>query len=289
MKRNKAFEYVEAMVLANLKKGLAPWKKTWDADPVNFYTRNHYHGINLWILGLASAEQNVRSVWTTYLQAQQAGNPITHAAQGKGVTIVHSNWLFDEDLDMMKWHGLSFHTVFSVDFQQSPPPVEDTDALKPVPRVAQDVIDNMQNRPEIKTIYSSSYYLPAVDFINVPEVKHFDTAEDWVTTMFHELAHSTGHPSRLNRFDKGFLMPSKSEYAQEELIAEFAAAFLCATCDITQTIDNSSAYISGWKKPIEANPNCLIEAISRGQAAANYILGPDQAEEPTNEKEQHVS
>ena len=93
-------------------------------------------------------------------------------------------------------------------------------------------------------------------------------------STFHELAHSTGHQTRLNRDSLETPAPFGSEiYSREELVAEFGAAFLCAHAGIDNTLANSAAYINGWSKALRADKRLVISAANQGQKAANYIAG----------------
>lgn len=108
----------------------------------------------------------------------------------------------------------------------------------------------------------------------VPSLTKSVSAEGYYNTLFHELAHSTGHTSRLNRKElmehDGF---GKSNYAKEELTAEMTAAYLCAVTGIGQpTIANSAAYIENWLKALKNDKSLIIMAASQAQKAADYIL-----------------
>jgi hypothetical protein len=75
----------------------------------------------------------------------------------------------------------------------------------------------------------------------------------------HELSHSAGHPSRLNRQINNVF--GSSAYVLEELCAECAAAFLCAECGISQaTIDDSASYIDSWIRQLKGNPKLFVQA-----------------------------
>ena len=103
----------------------------------------------------------------------------------------------------------------------------------------------------------------------------FNGADEFYSTLFHELSHSTGHESRLNRhgMETGVAPFGSETYSREELVAEFANAFLCTESGITNTIPNSSAYIGGWAKAIKRDKKLVVSAASLGQKAADYILG----------------
>jgi antirestriction protein ArdC len=110
--------------------------------------------------------------------------------------------------------------------------------------------------------------------VNVPEIRRFESSEEFYATTFHELAHSTGHSSRLDRFTENRSVYCGHSYDYEELVAEMAATFLCSHCGIEQTVENSVAYLSGWAKFLKENrKSTLFGAATKAQAAMNYILG----------------
>jgi len=103
--------------------------------------------------------------------------------------------------------------------------------------------------------------------------------------LFHELTHSTGHESRLNRKgvsgSDGQWSPFGSQsYSQEELVAEMGAAFLCGQVGIVErTIDNSAAYIKSWLERLKDDRKLVIYAAAQAQKAADFILRRQPAEE----------
>ncbi len=106
-----------------------------------------------------------------------------------------------------------------------------------------------------------AYYRPDNDSIHLPGRNSFDSAGEYYSTLFHELSHSTGHESRLNRQTLTEVVPFGSEtYSKEELVAEFGAAFLCAHSGIENTVNNSAAYIGGWLKKLRSDPKLAVLA-----------------------------
>jgi antirestriction protein ArdC len=120
----------------------------------------------------------------------------------------------------------------------------------------------------------------------MPDLKYFDSGQDYYSTLFHELTHATGHPSRLNR---GSIADNSSfgseDYGEEELVAEFGAAFLCCETGINneRTDQNTAAYIAGWKQQIKANSKLVAMAASRAQKAVDFILAKPEHEEEVQE------
>ena len=153
-------------------------------------------------------------------------------------------------------------------------------AIAPTPTVepisaAQAIVDGMPNPPRIDHDGGDrAYYVPTMDSIHMPAVNDFHGAGEYHATLFHELSHSTGHATLLNRhgLETGIAPFGSAVYSKEELAAEFGAAFLCATAGIDNTLDNSASYINGWSKALQADKRLVITAASQGQKAADYII-----------------
>lgn len=114
----------------------------------------------------------------------------------------------------------------------------------------------------------------------------FESEEAFYATLFHELAHSTGHSSRLNRgLDTAPAPFGSPDYSKEELVAEMASAFLCGHTGIDPaTIDNAAAYLQGWISRLRDDKRLIIQAGGKAQRATDLILGripPSDAAETT--------
>jgi antirestriction protein ArdC len=116
-----------------------------------------------------------------------------------------------------------------------------------------------------------SYYNPAKDMVVVQPHETFVSPEYYYNIVFHELAHSTGHKKRLNRFE---LTQSLGEhaYSKEELVAEFASAYLSTISGFEDT-KRSAGYIGGWASVLQDNSKWVVWAAARAREAANMILG----------------
>ena len=108
----------------------------------------------------------------------------------------------------------------------------------------------------------------------MPAPNSFKSDEFYYSVLFHELTHSTGHKSRLDREGITDLAAFGSHtYSREELIAEMGAAFLCGHCGIeNQTIDNSAAYIASWRQKLGSDPKLIVQAAAQAQKAADFML-----------------
>ena len=108
----------------------------------------------------------------------------------------------------------------------------------------------------------------------MPRPEVFTSEENYYATLFHELAHSTDHKSRLDRKSlQEKTSFGSTKYAREELVAEMTSAFLCAQAHIEKpVIENAAAYISGWLRTLKDDPKLVVVAASQAQKAADFIL-----------------
>jgi antirestriction protein ArdC len=121
------------------------------------------------------------------------------------------------------------------------------------------------------------------DFILCPPKHRFKEENEYYGTIFHELAHWTGHESRLNRADKLARFGDKS-YAEEELVAEMGSCFTLATLGVPQTDDmsNHKAYVANWLEALNKDSRFIFRAASAASKAADYVLSfvPQNQPEP---------
>ena len=134
-------------------------------------------------------------------------------------------------------------------------------------------------RPAILHGHQRAFYKPATDTLHLPSPACFQSPEAYYATVFHELVHSVGHRSRLNRPTLTDLcLFGDPTYAKEELVAECGAAYLCGVCGIANvTLANSAAYLQSWMQVLRHDPTMLVHAAAQAQRAADYIqnLHPD--------------
>ena len=111
--------------------------------------------------------------------------------------------------------------------------------------------------------------MPGADFIQVPPQPAFFEQINYYRTCFHELGHWTGHPSRLARdLSGGF---GSKTYAREELVAEMASAFVCASLGITPTVRHAD-YLGSWLEVLREDNRAIFRAASLATKAADFIL-----------------
>jgi antirestriction protein ArdC len=156
---------------------------------------------------------------------------------------------------------LRCYTVFNLEQTTGidMPVDSDKPTFQPIER-CEVLVASMPQRPSIYHGEARACYRPLIDVIHMPHPAWFDAAEEYYSTLFHELIHSTGHASRLNRATLTDLCPfGSTNYSKEELVAEMGAAFLCGVCGIeNRTVDNSAAYIASWLRVLEQDTRMVI-------------------------------
>jgi antirestriction protein ArdC len=120
-----------------------------------------------------------------------------------------------------------------------------------------------------------AFYRPVTDSVHMPKQTRFASVEEYYSTLFHELSHSTGHSSRLDRkLDTAPQPFGSADYGKEELVAEMSAAFICSYAGIQPTvIANQAAYLAGWLKQLKSDKKLVVSAAGQAQRAADWILG----------------
>lgn len=121
-----------------------------------------------------------------------------------------------------------------------------------------------------------AYYRPSDDSVVVPLKEQYKNINEYYSTIFHELTHSTGHKNRLNRLQTGAVAAFGSEtYSKEELVAEIGSASLMNLLGIEtpKTFRNSAAYIQSWLKVLKNDNKFIVSASSKAEKAVNFIIG----------------
>lgn len=276
----KIYEMITKRIIEKLEQGTVPWKKPWNADnemPVNFISKRPYRGINTFLLGCQGYGSNF---WLTFNQTSKAGGKVRKGE--KATPVVFWKMIDVEEKNSETGEAkltqkpiLRYYYVFNYaqceDLKPIPEP-EPRDVQKI--QACEKIIISMPDKPGIEHGGIRACYIPNSDSIRIPAQRCFASDEEFYSTLFHEMVHSTGHISRLKRKDvmnvKHF---GSHEYSKEELIAEMGATFLCGHARIgNETIDNSASYISSWLKVFKNDSKMVIFAAAGAQKAADFIL-----------------
>ncbi len=285
---SKAYEVITERILKLIDEGVCPWRMPWSKLPSmpqsNGISKKAYNGCNQFMTSLVACFTGYSSpYWLTYKQAQELGGNVKKGE--KGLPIIYFNTIEVEDKasDEGKSKAVPFarySVVFNAEQCENLPAEllpEPTDIRTSFEKIAacDEIVDGYEGKPDIRIGGNQAYYRASEDYVNMPKQEWFKSDEHYYNTLFHELAHSTGHSKRLAR--KGIIDPNafgSREYGQEELVAELTAAFLCQKAGIdASTIEQSAAYLDGWRKTIKEDVKIIAVAAAQAQKAANYIQG----------------
>ena len=149
--------------------------------------------------------------------------------------------------------------------------------LEPIEE-AENIKNEYMNREHLKIfekVTNRAFYTPTFDYIEVPCKEQYEDIEEFYSTLFHEMIHSTGHKSRLDRLETGASAHFGSEtYSKEELVAELGSATLVNMLGIEteKSFRNSSAYIQNWLQALKNDNKFIVSASSKAEKAVKYIL-----------------
>lgn len=283
---NKVYDIITSQIIAQLEKGVIPWKQSWTEGglPRNGASNKQYNGINTFLL---ASRGYINPNWFTFNQVADMGG---HVKKGEKATMVifwkkftPANVRDDPNRrpgeisgsDLEEHLVMRYYNVFNYEQTEGLNAVKyasKTQVFNPI-SAAEDIVNRYPNAPKVQHEYQRAYYMPAFDTVNMPKKETFVKPEFYYKTLFHELTHSTGHESRLNRPLKGFAESNKQDYSKEELIAEMGASFLSGRAGIFEheQLEESTAYIQSWIKVLKNDTQMVIKAASAAQKAADFI------------------
>jgi len=286
------FQIITDRIVAELEQGIIPWQKPWSGvqGAISHTTGKRYSLLNQMLLGCRSGE------FVTFKEAQREGG---HIKKGEKASMIVF-WKFldsakrDDDGNVV--HGadgkpimesvpfLRYYNVFHIDQCEGIKPRfadEPTLGEKLSPDdAAEKIVEDYIHRSGVKlTIQHSdrAFYSPSSDSVTVPELEQYTSVSEYYSTLFHELTHSTGHVSRLNRLSKEASFGSEL-YSKEELIAELGAAFLVnhVGLETDDSFRNSAGYIQSWLKALKDDKRLIVSAAGKADKAVALILGIGQ-------------
>ena len=288
-KKFDMYEEVTNRIVAELENGYIPWLKPWTGTNGAWSraTGKNYSLINQFLMPAGE--------YITYDELMREGGEFIRDEDGK----VHDPqyvWSFwykavnvevedketgetKEELFLIpksKYHrvwNVETDTTLSVKYDKDEKR-EGVDPLKELEAIKKDYVKRSGVRYS-ECISNKAYYAPIEDKVVVPCRKQYDKVAEFYSTVFHELGHSTGAPSRLNRF-KGLdaVAFGDTDYSREELVAELTACSILANTGVeTKTsFRNTTAYIQGWLRALKDDPQAIIRASAKAEQAYNLIM-----------------
>lgn len=294
---NSDYEKITAQIIAALEEGTVPWRKPWNGAgslPTSLSTGKTYRGANQMILGMTSLMRGYSSpYWGTYRQIGAQGGQVSKGEKSTAVILWRPIEKVNAEGEKEKAFILRTFAIFNAEQatweEGAMPSLPEQAEHEPIAEAERVSGLYLATGPTFSHGGDRACYSPTADAIRLPEMGTFETAEGYYSTLYHEMVHSTGHKSRLNRegVTEGHYFGSP-DYSKEELVAEMGAAFLCAATGLNPdaTLANSSAYIAGWLRVLNSDPKMVLQAASKAQRAADLILGTAQEEEQGEAEEQ---
>ena len=113
----------------------------------------------------------------------------------------------------------------------------------------------------------TAYYSIKNDFINLPKIELFESGVSYAGYLLHELAHWSGHKTRLDRFTE-----AGTSYPFEELVAELGATMLLSQLGIEKTprVDHAQ-YLNSWIRMLENKPDSILRAANKAAQATEFL------------------
>jgi len=296
-------ELAEAFAGILSEKGLE-WKKEWRGTgggaPHNAITGANYRGYNAFWLSLIAMNKGYNDPrWVTMLQIMDNGNKYHpnekwHLKKGSKATYVEYWMPVDNStkkaITWEKYHeeinkngrpesdfGLTsrYTAVFNAAEVEGMPELKKENEITDS-SIQQDeliyILSEQMNVPIYLDGGDSAYYSPLKDEIHLPTPESFASEYAFNSTALHELAHSTGHPSRLDR--NIISLFGTPDYAYEELVAEMCSCFMSVDLKAEMTpehIENHKAYVQNWIQMVRDKPETLMKAIKDAENAAGYM------------------
>ena len=284
-----AYNVVTDRIIEALESGTVPWHKPWKTlagvGPTSLQTGKPYRGINVWLLSLTAHAAGYSSpYWVTFKQAKERGGSVRKGEKGTQIVLWKPVKKTEQDEGgedvERRYLILRYFTVFNVEQCDDVecPEVPELPADHDPIASCESIVSGWTGRPEVKHGGNRAYYSPALDYIQMPLSGQFTEPEGYYATLFHEMAHATGHESRLGR--KSLIHPApfgSEDYSREELVAELGAAFLCAEFGFDGDVRNAG-YIASWIELLKGDKRAFFTACSKAAKAAEYLRGLALAE-----------
>ena len=269
------YQEVTNRIMEQLENGIIPWEKPWISagNAVSHATGKSYSLLNQMLLGRPGE-------YVTFNQCQQEGGKVRKGE--KSSMVVFWKWIEEKDPDTEEVKQIPFlryFNVFHID-QCEGLTAKHTQELPntvAADQTAEAIIAGYIQTSGVRLNHEAgdqAFYRPSTDSITLPLLVQFKETAEYYSTAFHEMVHSTGHKTRLDRLEKTAFFGSEA-YSKEELIAEIGAATLVnhVGLETSRSFRNSTAYVQNWLRVLQNDKRFIVSAAGKAEKAVNLILG----------------
>lgn len=288
-------EDITSKIIESLKQGTIPWRKPWSSSPnsgapTNYVSRKAYRGINPLILELHRQEHGFTSKWyATWNQWRDLGASVMRRPDHVGTGEWGAGIIFYAPIKRTKedprtgeevevnFPMMRQYSVFNAQQVELPKNLQHLAEVEPESTNGE-FIDFAPAEAAIRATEAKimcggekCYYSPATDHIQMVKKHRFEFEKEFYAALLHELSHWSER-----RCDW------TGNYAEGELRAEMAAAFMCAELEIPNSDDltNVKAYLQNWLSALDNDPKFIFKASTAASKAADFVLSFSRQEEP---------
>ena len=269
------YQEITNRIMSQMEGGVIPWQKPWVSagSCISYATGKPYSLLNQMLLGRPGE-------YLTFNECRKAGGYVRKGE--KASMVVFWTWLQKEDEETGEVKDIPFLRYYNV-FH-----IDQCEGLKarraePLPQTvnpdqqAEAIISNYLRTSGVRLHHEQgdrAFYRPSSDSITLPLLAQFCETAEYYSTAFHEMVHSTGHNSRLDRLEKTAFFGSEA-YSKEELVAEIGASALVnhAGLETASSFRNNAAYVQNWLQVLRNDKRFIVSAAGKAEKAVKLILG----------------
>jgi len=289
------YTLINGKIIEQLQKGIVPWRTQWikGGIPTNIYTRNVFRGLNAILLTMLGYGRNL-FITEKQLKEYEGGaikpGERPHMLASWNYKNEEGEATANDGNEKKERTGISYYSVYNI-AQCVGVSYEMEAAVEIFPFTAcEEMIANMPHPPMIKHKEPLPYYQPMDDLVNMPKKTSFKNEAEFFEKFIHQLVHSTGHHTRLNRIGLVQMPEFGCEpYTLEELVAEIATCSLLSHVGITSDFEPTSAYLLGWIDKFSKDKYMIFNAATLAQKAVDFIIGSEPQVEEAELAEEAVA
>lgn len=263
-------------IIEQLEKGVIPWEKPWtgtQSGAISGATGKAYSILNQMLLGKPGEYYTYNQVLAKggHVRKDEKAQIVVFWKQVKTIEQDETGQQIEKTIPVLK-----YFSVFHVD-QCEGIESQQRQTIEITHPAADHIISDYCQRESLAIRHQrgdEAYYSPSRDCVVLPLKEQFTSVAEYFGTAFHELTHSTGHSSRLNRL-KATAHFGNDDYSREELIAEIGAAALLNFTGIEtkKSLRNNAAYVQSWLSALKNDKRMIVQASGAASKAVDLILG----------------